>query len=63
MKLDSQGRIYWDSLTPKQKWEWDWLCIDPTKPMKVLPMKVCADHLEENCRICKLNKIKNRCIT
>ena len=31
MKFDNQGRVYWNSLTAQQKFDWDYLGIDPTE--------------------------------
>lgn len=58
MKFDNQGRVYWNSLTAQQKFEWDYLDIDPTKPIKTNPKLFCKDHFEEvgKCKKCKSTK-------
>ena len=31
-EFDKNRKVDWDSLTAKQKWEWDYLDIDPIAP-------------------------------
>lgn len=57
MRFDSQGRVYWNSLTPQQKFEWDYLGIDPTeaKPRVVNGVFYCQHCFEpypkgESCK-------------
>lgn len=59
MKFDNQGRVYWDSLTGQQKFDWDYLGIDPTiGPIKTGgPKLLCKDHFEEKSKCKECNKI------
>lgn len=44
MKFDKEGRVYWDSLTPRQKMEWEYL-----------DKYVCSTHFElynDKCNRC-----------
>lgn len=49
-----KGLLFWDELTPKQKFELDYLDIDPNKTNVVSGKNVvCEKHFEINCKICK----------
>lgn len=60
MKFDKEGRVYWDSLTPRQKMEWEYLDIDPTKPKKPTYKYVCSTHFELYNDKCNRCLIENR---
>lgn len=64
LRLDfEQGTIYWDSLTPKQKFEWEYLDIDPTEPPKVITGidVYCSNHFEpvKECKYVRYERKRN----
>ena len=52
MQFDKNKKVYWGSLTPKQKFEWDYLDIDTTVKRRPNNEKVCSKHLEPYVRKC-----------
>jgi hypothetical protein len=52
MEFDKNGKVYWESLTPRQKFEWDYLDIDPTVKRRPNNEKVCSKHLEPYVHKC-----------
>jgi len=52
MEFDKNRKVYWDSLTPKQKWEWDYLDIDPTIKRRSHSEKFCSKHFEPYVNKC-----------
>ena len=65
--FDENGKVYWDSLTPMEKFEIDIIGIDPiavaTRRHKVSsssPHILCTTHFELNCKICWPNGYENR---
>jgi hypothetical protein len=53
MRFDEYGRVYWNSLTPQQKFEWDYMGIDPTKKRRPPnENRVCSKHLEVYAHEC-----------
>jgi hypothetical protein len=51
-EFDKNRKVDWDSLTAKQKWEWDYLDIDPTVKRRPNNEKICSKHLEPYVRKC-----------